>query len=240
MSELPAARLLPPNPDGRTFSTQRTVRLGDVGPDGALRWDAVARYLQDVATDDALDAGLVNAMGWVVRRTMIRMSASAQVNEQVGLTTFCTGAGRSWAERRTTITSSTCVVAEGVSLWVQIDVQSGRPVRLGDGFSEIYGAAARGRLVSSRLQLPRPPDDGARRSWSFRRADLDPFDHVNNAAQWSLVEELMADHGRLATVEVEYLAPVGTQPLDLVVDAGHAWLVDGDRTSTAIAWRRGT
>ena len=42
---------------GRTFTGERIVRLGDVSPAGRLRLDAVARYLQDIATDDAVDAG---------------------------------------------------------------------------------------------------------------------------------------------------------------------------------------
>ena len=56
------------------------MRLGDVDPSGRLRLDAIARYLQDVASDDAADAGLDT--GWVARRTLIecagrRCSASA-------------------------------------------------------------------------------------------------------------------------------------------------------------------
>ena len=73
MSERPATALLAPNPGGRTFRTERTVRLGDVDSGGWLRLDAIARHLQDVASDDALDADLPNPMGWVVRRTMIRV-----------------------------------------------------------------------------------------------------------------------------------------------------------------------
>ena len=64
MSVKPAVELLPPNPVGRRFSAERTVRLGDVDSAGFVRLDAVTRYLQDVASDDALDAGLPNAMGW--------------------------------------------------------------------------------------------------------------------------------------------------------------------------------
>ncbi len=41
---------------GRTFTGTARVRLGDVTPKGRMRLDAVARYLQDVANDDAVDA----------------------------------------------------------------------------------------------------------------------------------------------------------------------------------------
>ena len=136
----PATELLPPNPDGRWFTAERRVRLGDVDVAGELRLDSVARYLQDVANDDALDAGLSNAMGWVVRRTMIRVDRPCRLNERLRLTTFCTGAGRSWAERRTTISGTgegADVAVEAVSLWVQVDVVSGRPTRLGTDFFDL-------------------------------------------------------------------------------------------------------
>ena len=50
----------PPDPvsepeRGRVFAVGRRVRLGDVSPKGRLRLDATARYLQDIANDDAVD-----------------------------------------------------------------------------------------------------------------------------------------------------------------------------------------
>ena len=119
MSELPATRLLPLPGAGRRFSAARTVRLGDVDPSGELRLDAIARYLQDVASDDATDAGLSNALGWVVRRTMIRIDRPTSVGEPLSLVTFCSGTGRSWAERRTTIADQHGSAVEAVSVWVQ-------------------------------------------------------------------------------------------------------------------------
>ena len=235
MSDLPATALLPPNAAGRRFSTTRTIRLGDVDARGTLRLDAIARYLQDVASDDALDAGLPNAMGWVVRRTLISVTGSGVLNEPVRLTTFCTGAGRSWAERRTSLVGAADAAVEAASLWVQIDVDSGRPARLGTEFFDLYGAAAGERTVSSKLSIPAPPVGAARRRWSFRRADLDPFDHVNNAAHWVVAEELLAgQQQRTGSFELEYLAPVGIGEVELVTTDRHAWLVDGGRTLTAL------
>jgi len=240
VSELPAVELLPMPPTGRSFSSERTVRLGDVDPGGELRLDAIARYLQDVASDDALDAGLPNALGWVVRRTMIRIERPALVSERVGLTTFCTGAGRSWAERRTCIVGEHGASIDAVSLWVQVDIATGRPAKLGHQFFDLYGESSGGRVVSSKLSLPgRPPEHAARQMWVFRRADLDQFDHVNNAAHWAVIEEILQRGGlaRRGVGELEYLTPADAEDLsELVVDHDMTWVVAHGRTLTAARW----
>lgn len=227
MTVLPATELFEWSGVGRRFTAHRTVRLGDVDPAGELRLDAIGRYLQDVASDDALAAGLPNALGWVVRRSLIRVTEPAIAGEQVELTTYCTGSGRAWAERRTTIRSERAVV-DAVSLWVQVDVGSGRPARLGEEFAAIYGPAAAGRQVSSRLSLPGRPPDGAvvARQWRFRRADLDQFGHVNNAAQLVLVEDRLPPGGRRGAFAIEYPGAADADTdYDVVVERDVAWLL---------------
>lgn len=240
MTDLPARQLLPPPTAGRRFDARRTVRLGDVDPSGTLRLDAIGRYLQDVASDDAIDAGLDNALGWVVRRTMIRVDVPAVAGEEVRLTTYCTGSGRSWAERRTSLRSERGASIDAVSLWVQLDVATGRPARLGERFAAVYGEAAAGRVVSSKLSLPSRSDGAGAVTgvWTFRRADLDQFGHVNNAAQLVVFEEL-ALGDRIGTAEIEYhgAADAGVE-YDLVGDGTTSWLVRDGSTVTSFAWRQ--
>src|SRR5690606_8940486 len=141
---------------GRTYSAQRLVRLGDVDAGGRLRLDAVARYLQDIATDDAVDAGLQSAMSWVVRRTVVRVERSARFREPLTLTTFASGYGRSWAERRTVIRGDEGAVVDAAALWVSIDATTGRPAPLDEGFVRVYGEAVGGRKIRARLAHPDP------------------------------------------------------------------------------------
>jgi acyl-ACP thioesterase len=249
----PALELLPLNPAGRVFNAHRVVRLGDVDPTARLRLDATSRFLQDVATDDAKEARLDGRLGWVVRRTMIEVIAPARLDEHVELATFCTGIGRSWAERRTTIRGAgvdgdkPAAHVEAVSLWVQIDTTTGRPAALTDDFERIYGAAAAGRRVTARLALDHETAGADRREpWHVRRTDLDPFDHVNNAANWSFVEEIVDwsadDHrDRRGRGEMEFLLPIDrSMSVDVVsatgLDGVSGWLVDGERVLSAARW----
>ena len=79
-----------PLPDaGRRFSTARKVRLGDVTPKGRVRLDAVARYLQDIATDDSLDGNYSEPHSWVVRRTAMWVTSFPKYLDKIELTTWC-------------------------------------------------------------------------------------------------------------------------------------------------------
>ena len=64
---------------GRTFTAERLVRFGDLSRGGRLRFDALARYLQDVSGDDTADAGLVDDIAWVVRRTLVEVDPVASL-----------------------------------------------------------------------------------------------------------------------------------------------------------------
>lgn len=196
MSASPGGTELVPRPAaGRVFTRERRVRLGDASPAGRLRLDAVARYLQDIARDDSRDADLLHADAWVVRRTAIEVHRFPVYDEAVALATWCSGVGSRWADRRTTLTGEHGGLVEAVTLWVAVDPATGRPRALGPDFAERYGGAAGGRTVSARLQHDAPPagtvDTGT--PWPLRFTDFDVLGHVNNAAYWEPVEEVLAE-----------------------------------------------
>ncbi len=218
---MPATELLPRPPQGRVFTLSTKVRLGDVDPHGRMRLDATARHLQDAATDDASQAGLDRRYGWLVRRTEIVTTEPAILGEPIEVSTWCTGIGRAWAERRSQIIGARGAHIDTVALWVQIEVATGRPARVADDFIGAYGEAAAGRTVSARLSIDPPTAADRSAHWTPRRTDIDPFGHVNNAATWSFVEEYVDIGDRRGTAELEYLAPIGHgEAFGLLVERG--------------------
>src|SRR3546814_5551894 len=108
---------------------------------------------------------------------------------------------------------------DGATIWVHMDLTSGRPSRIAAGFEEIYGEARGGRTVKARLQHPDPPVDAAARPWPLRFTDFDVLEHVNNAAYWEAVEELLAARRDLRAplrAEVEHRGAV-EQGADVVL-----------------------
>lgn len=247
-SAAPAIELLEPSDGGRIYEMPGRVRLGDVDRDGRMRLDAVARVLQDIATDDASAADLDRGFGWLVRRTLIDTTRPAALGESIDVATWCTGIGRSWAERRTRIVGARGAAIDAVSLWVQIDVESGRPTRIATDFIDAFQTSAAGRVVSSRLALPAHGHRAASAGrWTVRRTDLDPFGHVNNAATWCFLEESTSldETGRIGCAEIEYLLPIEhtDREMEVLVESDAedgsvlAWLVSGARTAAAARWR---
>ncbi len=193
---------------GRQVMATRRVRLGDVTASGRLRLDALAAYLQDIAADDVDEIGILGA--WVLRRMALRIGDLPRFRDEVRLSTFCSGTGGRWAERRTTVHVGERVSVDAVALWVYVDA-SGRPAPLEDWFFQYYATAANDRKVSGRLQHGRPLEDAEHRSWPLRRADFDVLAHVNNAASWQAVEEELArvaSGRRLVGAEIEYRAAI--------------------------------
>ncbi len=238
--------LVPLPTSGRTFTQVRKVRLGDVRPDGILRFDALIRYAQDVSNDDTTDADLADDLDWVARRTVVDVFERATFGETLTFTTFCSGLGSCWAERRLHVRGDRGAHLEIATLWVHLDAATGRPRRLSDQFLSLYGEAAAGRKVRARLELGPPPPSAPSVDWPVRVVDFDIVGHMNNAAYWAAVEEAIADHAvddRRCRAEVEYAEGVGPgTSVGLVVDIGpdgtaSLWWMAGDSASPAAAGR---
>ena len=230
---------------GRVFTTAaRLVRSTDVTPAGRLRFDALARYLQEAAEDDRAEAGLAEPYAWLVRRVAIAVHGYPAHRDRVTLRTFCSATGPRWAERTTTLTGpGGHDLIQATAVWAAVTRADGRPAPLGEMFYRLYGAAAQDRTVSVRLSHPGPPGQPAEpvRNWPLRASDFDTAGHVNNAIHWAAVEDILAGLDWLPVrAEFEYHRPVlpGTE---LRIVTCHlpgqlsAWLLTGSEQRLASA-----
>jgi acyl-ACP thioesterase len=218
----------------RVFRSSRPIRLSDTDASGRLRLDAVARYLQDVASDDWADAGFDSqAHVWVVRKTWIEVEARFGADERVELATWCSGVAGTSASRRYSLTGNAGGRIEAESVWIHLD-RSLRPLRLPPAFVEVYGESAGGGGVATRFSLPAPPADASGEPWPLRATDVDRLGHVNNAVYWVPVEERFGAAVRRA--ELEYRRPVDLgDDARVVVDGDALWLTVAGEAHAAAA-----
>ncbi|MDE0801697.1 MAG: thioesterase [Acidimicrobiales bacterium] len=233
--------------DGRIHSHRRRVHLADTSPKGRVRLDALARMLQDVSDEDTTDAGFPPDEPWVVRRVDMGIESFPAFRDMVTVSTWCSGIGGRWAERRVRIEGDAGGRVEAAVLWVHLDA-SGRPARLPERFDSLYAPAARGRKVRARLHHAPAPEGASPTPFPLRKSDFDLMGHVNNAVSWIPVDDALGDDGALTPpirVTLEHPGPIdrGDVP-GVVVDAGvdgfDLWIiVDGAARSSAQVRRWG-
>jgi acyl-ACP thioesterase len=216
--------LVPLPRSGRTFLTRYRIRLSDTDASGRLRLDAVARYLQDAATDDVDETGWgAPEHLWVLRSIRMDVLAPFLDDREVEIMTWGSGLAALAAGRRWSLAGDRGGSIEVDSVWVHLD-RSARPVRIGAGF-DAYAEAAAGRGVSTRLVLRVPPEGAPRSPWPLRVTDVDVMGHVNNAAYWAAVEHRLQVGGpdlrQPARARLEYRHPIDLgEDVELVEVAG--------------------
>lgn len=232
--------LVEPPAVGRAFTRSQLPGLADVTGNRA-RVDAIARWLQDIAYLDLIDAGFPREGAWIIRRCRIRIDSFPRFADEVELTTFCSGLGRFSAERRTTVRGDSAAI-EAVALWIYLDVESWRPLRLPDEFIGLYSPSAAGRPAAVRLRHPDAPSGIDPIGWSFRATDLDVAGHVNNSHYWAPLEQQFADEGAPGSLdaEVEYREQCEPGPATLVSEGSSYWLMAGRRTLASVLVQPGS
>ncbi len=234
--------LVPLPERGRVYPGTARPGLADCAPSGRIRLDALARWLQDVAYADVEDAGVDQAAVWVIRRTRISVARFPRFGERFELKTFCSGFGRAWAERRTSITANGESAERGlgsieaVSLWVHLDPDTRRPAPLTPREMEVYGDAAAGRRVTARLRHPAPERHAEERRWTFRATERDLAGHINNAAYWQPLEEELLSEAEPVAIDAEMEFRTPAQPGDkLVLRNGPCrWIVGDGETHASV------
>ena len=227
---------IPVPASGRTFAATRRVRLADRDRIGRVRLDAIARLLQDVAIDDVQETGWGTPSHlWFVRRIRVDVHEPFLEDGAIDLTTWCSGLAAIAAGRRWSLTGDAGGRAEVDSVWIHLGPDQ-RPARI-EGFG-IYGEATGGRHVSTKLELPDPPDDAPAVPWPLRASDVDVHGHVNNAVHWQAVEHALAaaelDPARPLVAELDYREPLDLgNDVALVAAADDTGLLAGLRTDGA-------
>jgi acyl-ACP thioesterase len=214
---------------GRVYEQRMRPGIADATASGRCRLDAIARWLQDVAYADLVDAGFEGRGAWIVRRTRIRVETFPRFGEELTLRTFCSGIGRFSAERRTSIRGESAVV-ETVARWVCLDPEAGRPMRFPPDFVAVYAESAGGRDANVRLRHPDPPEDAERSAWRFRAVEMDPAGHINNSHYWTpLEEDLTAGvEPDAIDVEIEYRDPAMAGEAVVLRDRSSLWIASTD------------
>lgn len=132
----------PPPPPG-VFSQQRRVQWSDVDPTQHVNNAVYLSYLEDCAVRDAASRGwpmqrMLEEGGFaiVARRYRIEYRQQALLDDELEVATWISDVKRATAVRHYTIRRKRDgeLLTRAWALWVWVDIQSGRPVRIPESF----------------------------------------------------------------------------------------------------------
>ncbi|NMO02668.1 acyl-[acyl-carrier-protein] thioesterase [Gordonia sp. TBRC 11910] len=188
------------------YTTSWPVRLADTDQHRRLRLDAIARYMQDIGFEhlDHTPDGKVH-QGWVVRRNVIDVIRPIEFGADVTLRRWCAATSNRWCNMRVRIDGSDGGLVETEAFLIHFDMDSGLPARMSDAFLEPMLATTTEHRLRWKAALPTTAaDDALTREYPLRTTDLDWLGHVNNAAYFAAVEDLVETPDKPFRTVVEY------------------------------------
>jgi acyl-CoA thioesterase FadM len=213
----------PEAPDVRVARASYRARFDECGPDALARASALLRWAQDVAWIHSERRGFGREwyaerdLAWVVRGMELRMLAPIRTGTTVEVETQVVGFRRVMARRRTEIRAPDgSLTALVVNDWVMTDVRRAAPARVPPEFPALFGVVHEG-FEPIRVALPATAPDAPRLAVVARAHEIDPMEHVNNAAYLDWLDEAVEIGGEAGmaavgamprTYRAEYLLPV--------------------------------
>lgn len=211
----PAQRPDPP-PGAPVYETSWLIRTGDIDSDQRLRLDGVARYLQDIGYDNLVAFGFYDTHPiWMVRRTVIDIVRPVVWPDRVVLRRWCSALSSRWLSMRVQIAGASRGLIETEAFWINMNAQTGTPSRISDDYLALVTPSVTDTRLRWRRQLDDVPAGTSSHEFALRRADIDPFGHLNNAVYLQALDNELGDrpdllNGPSRTV-IEYLAPIRTK-----------------------------
>ena len=190
-----AKRMMPvPEAHPDVFDIEWPLRVADVDRKGRLKFDAAARHIQDVGSDQLRETGFEETHPlWIVRRTMIDVVAPIEFKDVLRLRRWCSGTSNRWCEMRVRIDGRKGGLIESEAFWININRETQGPARISEDFLEgLRRTTDVDRLRWKAYLTPGDREDAEDiRSYPVRVSDIDIFDHMNNSVYWSVVEDYL-------------------------------------------------
>lgn len=204
-----------PDPHPDVFEREWPLRMADVDRTGRLRFDGACRHIQDIGQDQLREMGYEDVHpAWVVRRTMVDLIRPIEGGDILRIRRWCSGTSNRWCEMRVRIDGRKGGLMESEAFWICINRDTQGPARIAEDFlSGLRRTTDEARLRwKGYLKAGSREDADQIREYPVRVADIDLFDHMNNAVYWTAVEDYLYSNPDLLKaplrVTIEHDAPV--------------------------------
>lgn len=193
------------------YITKNTVRFSEVDREKRMTLPAVINYFQDcsIFQSEELGVGLENLAShhraWMLSSWQIVVDRYPAFAEKIEVGTWATGFEGLYGTRNFTMTGQDGQMAVWAnSIWVYMDMETGRPVRPETWEMEVYNAEAPLEMEYAPRKINIPKDYEEVPSFPVRRYHIDTNAHVNNAVYVQMAQEVLQKEITVRQVRVDY------------------------------------
>ncbi|MGN0142971.1 MAG: acyl-[acyl-carrier-protein] thioesterase [Roseburia sp.] len=195
------------------YQFQSRVRYSEVNSEKEMTLPALLDYLQDCCTFQSEELGVgvdylaENKVAWVLSSWQIRICRYPRMGEHITVSTWPYGFKGFYGYRNFKVEDETgAVLAYANSLWVFMDTEHMRPVRISQRMLDAY-------LPGMEDEIPEQwderkitvPEGGSREKPVYvQRFHIDTNHHVNNGKYIQIAEEFLPENFEVSGLRAEY------------------------------------
>ncbi|MCL2865683.1 MAG: thioesterase [Lachnospiraceae bacterium] len=230
-----------------TFDSK--VRYSEIDTDGKLSLLSLVSYFQDCSNFQSTELGMdvealkANNRAWVLAGWQIEIDCYPKLGEKIKVGTFATGVNGLYAHRNFVMYDHAgALLAKADSIWVLLDLGSGRPIRPTEADVAAYGIFQalemrdEGKKIKKAAKLETLP------TFTVKKKYLDTHKHVNNVKYIEMALDYISEDMDVRQLRVEYKksALYGDVVFPKVAEESHRTVVelcDGKRAYAVLEFQ---
>ena len=187
------------------------IRYSETDYNGKLKLSSLVDYFQDCSTFHSkeenlgIEKELENKRAWVITYWQIEIERYADLYEEITIGTFPTKFKGFLGHRNFFMKDKDdCMIAKASSIWVYMDTEKKRPIRIPDEELEKYKGESLFEMEDRGRKVQRGLSPMAKEPFIVRREHIDRNEHVNNCRYIEMASEYIKKDAKVKKLCVEY------------------------------------
>ncbi len=196
------------------YKIESSIRFSECDATEKARLSSIINYFQDCTSEDShkLGAGAEQLRkkhrAWVLNAWQVVINRFPKITEEIQVNTWASGFQGVIGPRNFTMqTKEGEMLAYANSLWVYIDTETGRPVKIDEEEKALYDIAPALEMEKVSRKINCPETALVVDTFSVRKYHIDTNNHVNNSQYVQMACEVLPDTYCVKKLRVEYKKP---------------------------------
>ncbi len=192
------------------YSFTGRVRYSEIALDNRLSLPGIVNYFQDcsIFQSETIGHGIdflrEEKRGWILSAWQIMIEERPLLGAKVEVFTWATGFDKLYGTRNFVLEGASGRYAYAHSIWVYMDLEKGRPVRVSDEETKAYQVEEPLAMETAPRKIKVPGSMEKAGTRKVRHSQIDTNHHMNNSQYVSMAAEVLTDIDSVEQIRVEY------------------------------------